>query len=169
MGRINNTPEGLLDLVGNKVGGRPPTQLSDTGVATVQLNGLLRSRRIATAVANALTAAIGDSAEIRVPDGEVWEIFAVDSMVSADSVGDQCRVRIQLEDLANSEDPQEIIIINEGTLDAALNGGALIVSTCYFSEPIVVPAGTLIKAVVADTSDGTLLWSFHVGHYKLVQ
>lgn len=169
MGRIQNTPEGLLDLLGSKVGGRYPDVISDSAVPTVSLNGLLRGRRIATAVANSLTSAVNDSAELTVPEGEVWEVFAIDSIVSATAAAQLTNIRIQLENLANSADPQEIIIVANHVAPVGSAAVHAMAGTTIYDEPLVLPAGTLIKAIVSDTVHAGLLWSFHVGHYKLQQ
>ena len=72
MGRIQRYAEGFLSLVGNKIGGREPTQLSDVVVPSVDMTQLLLGRTLSVEVVTMATSAYGDTQEMTVPDNEVW-------------------------------------------------------------------------------------------------
>ncbi len=75
---LNTVPRALLDLLGLKTGGTNPLGLGDELEPTLEIADLYKMSRVEhTGVTSALLQDRGDSAELLVPENEVWFLWAL--------------------------------------------------------------------------------------------
>lgn len=169
MGRIQRYAEGFLSLVGNKVGGREPTQLSDVVMPMVNMTELLLGRTIAVELDTvAANTNYGASMTLTVPDNEVWLLKGVSWAVLTAAAADRVNIHVYLTNLPESSSPADEAII---LADDMLGGGFQVIHTLSravtFDTPFVLPAGAQIGYEVIDTNKGTLSWNGKAVVYKL--
>lgn len=90
MGMINRVPKGLLGVLDAKTLGRTPEDLAPVVTGVMDLTAYYENDIPQTIVSasDAAVAAVGDFAPITVPEGELWLVYAVSSIVAAQAAGD---------------------------------------------------------------------------------
>ena len=170
MGKLLRTPEGFLDLTGQRVGGVYPTEISDVVAPTLDLFPLGAARLISAESAQSLTSNLGDKVTITVPDNENWLLFqaAIKKLITGTNA--KTYMEVGLENLPGSSDPVNNIYIG-GEVNyagAGLTSPFTRVSTWHFPNCIACPPGSDIYAEVIETSVATTVWQLKLGIYKLV-
>jgi hypothetical protein len=167
VGRIQRYAEGFLSLVGNKVGGREPTQLSDVVIPTVDMTELLRGRLLASEGGISLTSAITDQVVITVPENEVWVMCQASFEYTKSGAADRLRAIAYLTKLPGSNDPLNTLplLISEAPYNS-LVATARIIGAEHFAAPFVLTAGAQCVFEIADTNNAALPWSGKIGVYK---
>ena len=167
MGRIQRYAEGFLSLVGNKVGGREPTELSDVVLPTVDMTQLLLGRTLATEGGIGLAMGVGDTITIEVPDNEVWLLHQVSYEYAATTNTDRANGKFYLTHLPQSSDPINEIII--AAWDSPVNAAANVHEkqrSQYFATPWVLTAGVdIVFEMTDETTNPTV--AAKVGFYRL--
>ena len=168
MGRIQRYAEGFLSLVGNKVGGREPTALSDTVVPFVDMTQLLAGRLLAVEGGISLTSNVGDQIDVQVPDNQVWLLHQVSSEVTRAAFGNEVRVSAQLTNLPGSSDPINYVdIMQPDEQLVGRNNNSLIIESAHFDTPWVLTAGVIVRFEVVDANTAALPWAGKCGFYRL--
>lgn len=169
MGSLFRTPEGFLDLTGQRVGGRYPTAVSDAVAPTIDLLPLIGSRLIASEVAPSLTSAVGDSVTIEVPDNEVWLLFQVSWSATPTATNRNMSARIYLTNMPGANDPanQLPLSLELGYAPTGLSAVHTYGRSSHFPNTIALPAGVVITAEITDTNHTTSPWSLQAGFYRL--
>jgi hypothetical protein len=166
VGVLNRTPDGFLDLSGQRVGGRYPTQLSDVVAPTVDLTTLLTGRLVASETAQILTSNVGDTATIEVPENETWLLFCVSLLYTA-GPSQRLTLRAYLQNLPGSSDPANTVDVGVFIGSAGIDASRFQSGTTHFN-PIALSPGTLIVGQVQDENATNIPWQIDAGVVKLV-
>jgi len=169
MGVLYRTPEGFLDLTGQRVGGRYPREVSDSAVPVLDVTGLLNGRLLASEGGISLTSAIGDEVAITVPDNEVWLVLSVGLEFDPGNVGFDVVWKFYLRSLPGSTAPVNKFMLGEiSYAENKLAATALLGDAILLPQPVAVPAGAEIVAEVSDSNNAFCSWSQHIGIAKMV-
>lgn len=168
MGVLNRTPEGFLDLTGQRVGGRYPTQLSDVVAPTVDLSYLLKGRLTAVETAASLTSNVGDQVTIDVPDNENWLLFNLGTQYITTANNDRVWIGIYVDELPGSSDPANKMLIHANEPAVGINNVHTFYSASSIEPMLLTPGTQIVGECLDESSGGTLGWSIHCGLVKFV-
>ena len=169
--RLFRTPEGFLDLTGNRVGGRYPPDVSDVAVATIDMTPLLTGRLLASETGASLVSNAGTTIDITVPDNENWILFSVSTTVIRVATTNKARTSVELTNLPQSDDPANIVKLC--SLDGVTTMGNGLAATSPITlahtlpQPIALSPGVILRATIDETNENGMGWAFQAGFFRL--
>jgi len=169
MGVLYRTPEGFLDLTGQRVGGKYPQAVSDAAVPVLDVTGLLNGRLLASEGGISLSTNVGDEVSVTVPDNEVWLVLSVGVEFDVVSIGFDAVFKLYLRSLPGSTAPSNKFLL--GAIDYGLNkldATAILGDAILLPQPVCVPAGAEIVAEVSDSNNAGPTWALQIGLAKMV-
>ena len=168
MGFLFKTPDGFLDLTGQRVGGKYPNQVSDVAAPIVDITNLLAGRKIATETAPSLTSALGDQADITVPDNQTWILLFVSTVFGPGANNsERVDIDVRLTNLPGSSDPTNYVSLMEHLGTTGVQALRLELASQPLPVPIALPAGAIIRGEIVDFSVNNLPWAVKAGFYRL--
>ena len=168
MGRVQQYAEGFLSLIGNKVGGREPTALSDVVMPTVDMTELFLGRKLTTSrELSTATSAYLDSLTISVPDGKIWLLMNVSTNVALTASTQRVVFRAGLRNLDGDPLQANMIMGSADAYDAAISATHTLTQVKNFARPYVLHPGIDILYEVIDTNNAIATWSAHASYYEL--
>lgn len=170
MPRLFRTPEGLLDLIGQRVGGTYPKEVSEVVVPTLDVGDLLAGRLLAVETAPSLTSNLGDTVTLTVPDNEVWVLLSVNFEFVTALNSNRLAVAIGVRNLPGSNDPINLAYVHSYDFrNNAVQGVTSRVSPpSNLPIPLALSPGTDIVGEVWDTNQAGMAWTIHASVQKLV-
>ena len=167
-GKLYKTPDGFLDLTGQRVGGQYPTDVSGVAVPTIDILNMLGGRKIAAATAPSLTSAVGDTADITVPDNETWLLLAVSTTFGPGANNsERIDLSVDLVNLPGSEDPINFVSLLTHAGVTGINASRVERAAVPLPIPIALPAGAIVRGYVTDQSVANLAWAVKALYYRL--
>lgn len=146
VGKIQRTPQGLLQYLGMVGTGVPPTLMADEVRAVFDLAPFYIAGRLeGVGATNAAAAAVADFARATVPAGEMWLLISGQYGLTATTSGDQAALSFIL----NTVDINRIRC-DSFPLRTAVAATARLSQGFRFEKPIVLRAGEAIDVTVDD-------------------
>lgn len=168
MGKLFRTPEGFLDLTGQRVGGRYPQEVSDVVAPTLDISAIVGGRLLAVETGASLTSGIGDNIQLTVPDNEVWLLRGVSFEFLRDTnAAYRLEIGVRLTNLGSSSDPANQAYIFAHFFPSGLDVNSNPAEGTTFDRPFALPPGSIIEAVVLDENNTNRSWSLHALIEKL--
>lgn len=170
MGAVNRYPQGLLGLLSAKTDGKTPDQASETLSPTLDLTPFyLSGISLSIAEASESGSTIGTFADIEVPTGETWMVYAIESRMTAVTAGDTGHVAPEMYNVQGTQVGG--MIFNETVLGFAFTAGT---SGEIQSNKVVFPAPVVVRSPIAFRTRGmrlgavtTVLLETRVLYYRL--
>lgn len=170
MGQINENPVGFLDLLKAKIGGRPPTVLSDNVAPVLDMTQFYMARNLSTQ--NYLqTTTVNSFQSVLVPPEEVWFLFNASFSYSTVANTNRVHAHLEVDRLPRADDPNNRIKLmsSSPSLPLAVQHPASVVRTTYaetFRRFVVLPPGVRISTTVIATDTLTLTLTTTLGIYR---
>lgn len=166
MGVVNTTPTGLLDLLAAKTGGKMPGNMSETLQPVLSLDQFYKAKKLAQVNMPALsTSAVLANSTITVPDGELWEVFALSqswlSVTGAEVIG----THWTFAQLPESAVPTNGQAVWAPDIKTATVAGLYISQALLFPTPMLLSAGCKITDVCLHRT-ATVSVNPSVGYFK---
>ncbi len=170
MGNLFKSPLGLLDLTGNKTGGRYPGSLSDTTVTTIPVDVFLKGAALAGEQATIGASGFGATGEIAVPAGEIWLLQSIGIRVGSSATADRFAFDVYAEQTPKGNIPtaqMPLAAFQGNELSSA--AASFLVWYQQYAEPIALYGGVVIKAEIVDNTTAGRAWTLRAGVYKFLQ
>ena len=173
MGVINEIPEGFLDLIKAKVGGRPPTVLSDNVAPVIDMSPFYLARNLSVETYSQLTT-VNSFESIQVPPGEVWFLFNASFSYSTIASTNRVHAHLELDRLPNADDPNtriKLMSSSPAMPTSNVQHPAAIVRVTYaetFQNFMILAPGVQISTTIIATDTLTLTLSTNLAIYRFI-
>lgn len=157
MGIINQIPEGFLDLIKATTGGRNPTVLSDQVVPTVDMTPFYFPRSLSQRFYVGAFSAVGSDAFIEVPNGEIWNLLALDVSYVPVIAGQVIGYQVEIGQLPNAASPlNSVAIFDNDDISVAPGVPGSSVRSKTFPGGLLLPPGVTIRTTVTQSNIASL-------------
>ena len=170
MGIINQIPDGFLDLIKAKTGGRNQTILSDSVAPIIDMTEFYKSRALTVKLLTLGVTFINTVSALTVPSNETWILVAASGEIFVNTVTDRIWWVVELGQLPNSLNPTDKVSIlsNDPATAPITAAGKLVTATTFPNGGIVLPPGATLGARVVDSNDTGRSIDFRFAVYQFI-